>query len=535
MKKHVLAFLCCVQFAFLSGIVGLSDLRAENFELLTRSRAETKKESGRFHTLTKKQSWDAQKTAVIVCDMWDLHHCLNATRRGAEMAPRMNDILIEARKRGAIVIHAPSSCMKFYEKHPARLRALKVAPSTKLPEDIGKWCYKIPSEEQGTYPIDQSDGGEDDDPEEHAKWAEKLKKMGRNPRAPWKRQTELLAIEDQDYISDNGEEIWSIMEKRGIENVIMVGVHTNMCVLGRPFGLRQMSKNGKNVVLVRDMTDTMYNPGRRPFVSHFTGTDLIVEHIEKWVCPTVTSDQILGGETFRFKNDKRPHLVIVMAEREYKTNETLPKFAAEHLGHAFTVSVVHANVDERNDLPGIEVLNDADIALISVRRRVLPKDQMAVVRKFIESGKPVVGVRTANHAFSLRGKKPPENFDAWETWDADIFGGNYTGHHGKGPEVAIAMAKGADQHPVLSGVDLKKLKGFGSLYLCKPLAESATGLLTGTIPGKDTEPVAWVANTKWGGRSFYTSIADPKDFDQPTQNRLLKNALFWAAGLEIDK
>jgi hypothetical protein len=76
-----------------------------------------------------------------------------------------------------------------------------------------------------------------------------------------------------------------------------------MCVLGRPFGLRQLAKNGKNVVLMRDMTDTMYNPARSPNVSHFRGTELIVEHIEKFVCPTITSDQLIGGKPFYFKGD----------------------------------------------------------------------------------------------------------------------------------------------------------------------------------------------------------------------------------------
>jgi len=62
-----------------------------------------------------------------------------------------------------------------------------------------------------------------------------------------------------------------------------------------------MAKNGKNVALVRDLTDTMYNPERWPNVSHFQGTELIVEHIEKFVCPTITSEQIAGGDPFRFK------------------------------------------------------------------------------------------------------------------------------------------------------------------------------------------------------------------------------------------
>jgi len=500
------------------------------FQLELRQRVETGKKTGRFHAVTKPVEWKAKETAVIVCDMWDLHHCLNATRRGAELAPRMNEVLNEARSRGATIVHAPSSCMKAYEDHPARKRAMATPRAKTFPKDIGRWCHKIPSEEQGKYPVDQSDGGEDDDPEEHEKWAKKLESMGRNPRAPWKSQTDLIDIHNTDYISDNGEEVWSVMEEQGIKNVILVGVHTNMCVLGRPFGLRNMARAGKNVVLMRDMTDTMYNPARAPFVSHFTGTDLIVEHIEKWVCPTITSDQLIGGQSFVFKNDKRPHVVIVMAEREYKTNATLPKFALEHLGKDCRVSLVHANENERNDLPGIDILADADVVLISVRRRVLPAQQMKVVREFIESGKPVVGVRTASHAFSLRGKPAPQGFAAWEKFDQEVFGGNYSGHYGNGPKTTIQVAENAAKHPILAGVDVTKLVGNGSLYQVRPLAKSATPLLTGTIPNKPAEPVAWTNTTKFGGRAFYTSLAHVEDFEQAGFNRLLRNAIVWAVG-----
>src|ERR1043165_838701 len=121
-----------------------------------------------------------------------------------------------------------------------------------------------------------------------------------------------------------------------------------MCVLGRPFGLRQMAKNGKRVVLLRDMTDTMYNPARWPYVSHFTGTDRVVEHIEKFVCPTITSDQVLGGRPLRFRHDTRPRLAIVIAEDEYKTEVTLPKFAREVLGRDFDVTLLFGSDTERN-------------------------------------------------------------------------------------------------------------------------------------------------------------------------------------------
>ena len=283
----------------LAAAISQADEKAAPLKLTQRYRVPNKEDG--YEARTKDVFWQPGKTAIIVCDMWDSHHCLNAVRRVEELVPHMQKVLDKARSQGALIIHAPSSCMEPYKDHPGRKRAQAAPMAKNLPMDIGKWCYKIPAEEKGKYPIDQTDGGEDDDPKEHAEWAAKLKAQGLNPRAPWKRQHEGLTIRDEDAISDSGVEIWNLLEARGIENVILVGVHTNMCVLGRPFGLRQMAKNGRNVVLMRDMTDTMYNPQRWPYVSHFKGTELIIEHIEKFVCPTITSDQVIGGKEFRFK------------------------------------------------------------------------------------------------------------------------------------------------------------------------------------------------------------------------------------------
>ena len=247
-------------------------------------------------------NWDPKKSAVIVCDMWDLHHCLNAVRREKEMAPRANDFLKAARAKGMLIIHAPSDCMKPYEGTPGRLRAKNAPKAANFPVDIGQWCSKIPTEERSKYPIDQTDGGEDDDPAEHARWATELKAKGLNPRAPWTRQIDTLAIDqEKDAITDSGVEVWNLLESRGIDQVLLLGVHVNMCVAGRPFGLRQMAKNGKKVALVRDLTDSMYNPGCWPHVTHQQGTAIFIDHLEKHVCPTVTSDQLLGGQPFAFK------------------------------------------------------------------------------------------------------------------------------------------------------------------------------------------------------------------------------------------
>ena len=274
-----------------------------------------------------KESWLPSRTAIIVCDMWDLHHCKNAVVREGEMAPRMNEVLEKARAQGVLIIHAPSSCMKPYEGTPARERAKTAPQAARLPDKIGEWCKQIPSEELAVYPLDQSDGGEDDDAAEHAAWAKELESKGLNPKAPWTKQIEVLRIDqDKDAISDSGTEIWNLLDARRIDNVILMGVHLNMCVSGRPFGLRQMAKNGKHVVLMRDLTDTMYNPARWPFVSHVRGTELFTQHVERLICPTITSDQLIGGKAFAFSEKtagkKRTQIILL---GDSTTEASIPK------------------------------------------------------------------------------------------------------------------------------------------------------------------------------------------------------------------
>lgn len=303
-------------FTLLSGLILLTNLssgedaaKESPLQLtLRQQKAAPNAASGnvRFQRVEHRELWGAADTAIIVCDVWDRHHCLNAVRRMTEFLPRMNQVLAVARKKGAVIIHAPSDCMPAYESHPARFRAIHAPVAANRPQDVEFWCSKIPSEEQACYPIDQSDGGEDDDPAEHVAWAATLKAEGRNPGLPWKTQNDAIVIDtEKDYISDKGDEVWNILESRGIRNVILVGVHTNMCVLGRPFGLRQMVRAGKNVVLMRDLTDCMYNPKRWPWVDHFTGNDLIIAHVERFVCPTISSEQILGGKPHVSEYDTR--------------------------------------------------------------------------------------------------------------------------------------------------------------------------------------------------------------------------------------
>ncbi len=478
-----------------------------------RHRVETAKGTGRYHTLSKSIKWNAKETAIVVCDMWDKHWCPTATARVAEMAPRMNEVIKAARTRGVFVIHCPSDTLNFYKDTPQRKLA-QSAPKvdTKIP--LQGWCSLDRKIEGDKLPIDDSDGGCD--------CKEPFKK---NFRA-WSRQIETIEIADGDAITDSAEAYY-LMKQRGIRNVIVMGVHTNMCVLGRPFSVRQMRYQGQNVVLMRDMTDTMYNPEMAPFVSHFTGNDLVVEHIERHWCPTITSSEFLGGKTFRFSKDKRKHVVVLSAEREYKTEVSLPKFALKQLGKDYRVTFVFADAKDRNKLPGLDVIKDADVLLLSARRRTPSVAQLKLVRDHISAGKPVVGIRTANHAFCLRKGEPAEGLDQWTSFDADVFGGSYTNHHGNGPKTTVTA--NAPSHAILKGVDAKKLVGNGSLYIVRPLASSATPLLTGAVKDKPSEPIAWTNRTKQGGKVFYTSLGHIDDFKQPDFNRLLKNAVDWAA------
>ena len=501
---------------------------ASAFELILRHRPENAK--GKFALAEKHERWAPKETAVIVCDMWDAHHCLNATKRGAELVPRMNAVLKHARDAGSLIIHAPSSCMDFYKEHPARARAQAAAKAANVPEGIEQWMHWIDErEEQAQYPIDHSDGGEDDDPEEHAAWAKELEGKGRNPRSPWIRQADGLEIDsDKDAITDDGVETWNLLEERGAKNVILLGVHANMCVLGRPFGLRQMAKNGKNVVLMRDMTDTMYNPKMPPYVSHFRGTDLIIEHVEKYVCPTITSNQLLGGSPFHFAKDERKDLVLLIGEREYETKDTLPAFSEAKLAKDFRIHVIHADAKDKNHFPGIEAVKEADLLGISIRRRALPEAQLAVIRAHVAEGKPIFGIRTASHAFSLRGEAPPAGGALWERFDGAILGGNYTGHHGNSVATFAWVADTGNEHPILMGVSRNEFPTGGSLYEVLPLARNAQVLLLGRageiLPH---EPVAWTHQTQSGAKVFYTSLGHVKDFESANFVTMLANACRW--------
>ncbi len=216
---------------------------------------------------------DPAKTAVVVCDMWDDHWCKAAAARCDVLAKSAEPVLKACRDRGMTVVHCPSDCMDFYKDHPARKRTLAVKKADP-PKD-----KELPDP---PLPIDDTDNGCDD-----GKPVKFFK--------AWTRQHAAITVDpDKDYVSEKGPEVFSLMAEKGLTAVVVMGVHTNMCVLKRSFAIKQMVRWGKDVYLVRDLTDAMYNPKMRPFVTHERGTELVVEHIERHWCPTVESKALLG-------------------------------------------------------------------------------------------------------------------------------------------------------------------------------------------------------------------------------------------------
>ena len=223
--------------------------------------------------------WEVARTAIIICDMWDTHTCSLAAQRVGVMAPRMNQVVSAARSLGVMIIHAPSDTMKFYEGTPWRER-MRNAPTAASAIPILARCPRDPAESRD-FPIDDS-VSECDDP---------IVKKWTGPY-PWTRQNPAIDVVGFDGVSDNGQEIYNFCKQDGITNIVLMGVHTNICILNRSFGVRQMTQLGFQVVLARDLTDAMYDPRQRPFVSHARGTELVVEHIEARWCASILSENL---------------------------------------------------------------------------------------------------------------------------------------------------------------------------------------------------------------------------------------------------
>ncbi|MDR1339487.1 MAG: isochorismatase family protein [Prevotellaceae bacterium] len=550
MRKDLLKLMLSAVLAIFAGtLTARKDVTVEPLRISTQQRVPSELEKGSLTVTNTIENWNPTQTAIIICDMWDKHWCNDATARVGEIAPAMNEVLTIARDKGVKIVHAPSDCIDFYKNHPARKAATKYKDKKIAALADGS---KLPSEKDAKWPVDQSDEG--------------CENRDCKPHKAWSRQIETLSVTDKDLISDSGAEIGAYFKKTGIKNVILVGVHTNMCVIGRSFGLRAMKRMGMNVVLMRDMTDLMYNHEMSPFVDHFSGLDLMVEYIETYVCPSIVSTDFTGKKQFAFKGDRRPRVAILTAESEYRANQRLPEFAHDltlkniHCDFALGIPImgdVKKDADEklkaeyaaygmpidtdgktaiptRHNLENLQILEDAGLAIVFIRRRALESEKMQAIKNYVASGRPVLGIRTASHAFDAKGNVPREGggivaatentsdmLAQWPEFDNDVLGGNYHGHYGHlKTGTDVSLVPGMENHPVLKGVS--KFNSPNWLYQNSPLRSSKiTVLLTGSNPGVPDEPVAWIN----GKNVIYTSLGHWDDWKIESFRNLMFNSI----------
>lgn len=465
--------------------------------------------------------WNPAQTAVIVCDMWNMHHCKDAAGRVNELVPRMNAVLVAARQQGVMIVHSPSDCMAAYAEHPARKAAVtfkKTGVETGIAVPAVRWKHR--GENEPDLPIDDSDGGCD------------LRcRFEPAPKPWWTAQHPGLEIADCDLISDS-DEIYYAFRQKGIKNVIIMGVHTNMCVLGRPFGIRNLVGAGYNVVLMRDMTDSMYNPQKRPQVPHVRGTELVVGHIERHWCPTVVSCDFVHGPAFRFREDTRPHIVLLVSDDHYMADITLPLFG-EYLMDRWGLycSVIHGEGTAK--YRHFDNLDTADTVVMSQRRIALPEPLMAKFLKHLEKPrKGYIGIRTASHGFAAR-KVPQGHVALSEAEMEKIHGGGYHDHGPNAPGCDVTVPEAARELAVMRDVSHEPWHTAGSQYYTLPLAEDSV-VLQECKCGDRVEPLTWIRRPGTGKpRVAYTALGFPSDFNSPAGRAMLRSLIFWSLDVKM--
>lgn len=256
---------------------------------------------------------------------------------------------------------------------------------------------------------------------------------------------------------------------------------------------------------------------------------------------------------------KAPHIVFIMGDEEYRSEESLPMLARimekqlkAKISLCYSLNkegYIDPNVTDHID--GLEALKTADLMVIFARWRNLPEQERRYILDYVESGKPVVGFRTSTHTFMY--KNQPELAYLINEWPAKVFGQQWITHHGHFDDgmAALTSVRGLGKtHPILSGVE--DFKAHSWLYHVDggqwklqgdvhPLMEG-TSLKSGHAMKGETDkyplvqPVAWTKTYtgKVGktSRVFFTTLGHPYDFKEIAMRRLAIQGMYWALGLE---
>ncbi len=244
-------------------------------------------------------------------------------------------------------------------------------------------------------------------------------------------------------------------------------------------------------------------------------------------------------------DDHKPHVVLVAGTLHYSPELTMPVFAEELERFGFRTTVVMGEGDPEkkteNVLPGIGALSDADAAIFFMRFLKLPDNEWQPIEDYFKSGKPVIGLRTANHSF-----KYPAGHRRYE-WN-DGFGRRVLGTpyivHQSGT-TQINVVEKYLKHPLMTNVDTASWESLGTLYLTR-LEPGCIPLVTGTGEGRmrllertfgttlvnvsEADIVAWAWENEWGGKVFGSTLGHPGDFGEEAFTRMLVNSVCWAVG-----
>ena len=243
---------------------------------------------------------------------------------------------------------------------------------------------------------------------------------------------------------------------------------------------------------------------------------------------------------------KRPHIVFVSGDHEYGSEETFPLLAAElEKNYGMQTTVLKSSPDENaeENIPGLEALAKADLAVFFLRWRRLPADQIEHIRKYLNSGRPVVAFRTTTHSFNYPKGHPLE---IWNSFAPDYIGGppgwgNGHTHYGHKSSTDVRVISAAESDPILTGVD-RSFHVRSWLYHVLPKYPPADAKLLLIGRSVDSEkkdpvenPVAWTWKNKAGAKVFVTTMGHPEDFQVEAFQRLVINGMHWAVGKPVPK
>lgn len=209
---------------------------------------------------------------------------------------------------------------------------------------------------------------------------------------------------------------------------------------------------------------------------------------------------------------------LVSASAEYSSHDSLAKLQTD-LEKEGMVCFRAFGEDKGNGIPGLEKLAESDVLVLFTRRVNLPPEQLEILRKHVDAGKAVIGIRTASHG--IQNWQPDV-----KALDKDVFGGSYDGHYKNDEAAELSRAAGQEGHAIFK--DVAPFETDGKLYKNEKLAADVTVLMTAKNISGQSQPVVWT-RTHNGGKIFYTSLGVQSDFTKPEFRKLLVNAVAWSA------